>query len=324
MSPRDPLAVAVVLFDNAPLFESSVPISVFGGNHRDTAMPLFDVRPVAAEPGPLRTTAGITLHAPYSLDAIETTGTVVVPAWRNPSERPPEPVLDALRAAHADGATIVGLCMGAFVLAAAGLLDGRRAATHWRFAPALAAAYPAVRVDSSVLFVDDGSIVTSAGTAAGIDACLHLVRRSFGAQIAGTIARRMVVPPQRSGGQAQYIERPIPDPDTDDPLGEVLVHAMQHLDDPELDVNALAARAFMSRRSFDRRFRELTGTSPLQWLLTQRIMQAQRLLETTDLGVDSVARQVGFTNGVALRPHFRRIVGIPPQTYRNTFQAHTA
>lgn len=264
------------------------------------------------------------MTAPYGLDALAEASVIVVPSWRLSPEDPPEPALDALRAAHADGATVAGLCRGAFVLAAAGLLDGRRAATHWLFAPALAAAYPKVTVDASVLFVDDGDLITSAGTAAGIDACLHLVRTRFGAQVAGSIARRMVVPPQRSGGQAQYIEHPLPESDIDDPLGEILGYAMRHLDDPGLDVNALAARAFMSRRSFDRRFRELTGTSPLQWLLTQRIMQAQRLLETTDLSIDTVARHVGFSNGVALRPHFRRMLGIAPQTYRDTFHARSA
>lgn len=324
MGRRDRLTVAVVLFDRAPMFESSVPISVFGYDRSDTDVPRFTVRAVAAEPGPLTTTAGIRLSAPYGLEALDGAATVIVPTWRSVRERPPQAALDALRAAHADGATVMGLCLGAFVLAAAGLLDGRRAATHWRFAPALAAAHPAVRVDPSVLFVDDGDIITSAGTAAGIDACLHLVRREFGAQVAGSIARRMVVPPQRSGGQAQYIERPLPDPETADPLGDVLAYALRHLDDPGLGVDALAARAFMSRRSFDRRFRELTGSSPLQWLLAQRIMHAQRLLETTDLSVDAVAREAGFASGVALRPHFRRLVGVPPQTYRDTFRTRSA
>lgn len=319
---RDPLTVAVILFDRSPLFETSVPLSVFGADRSDTGAPTFDVRAVGGDEGPITTTAGVVLHAPHSLDAIEEAGTVIVPSWRLSDERPPEPVLDALRAAHAGGATVVGLCRGAFVLAAAGLLDGRRAATHWYFAPALAAAYPRVRVDASVLYVDEGSIVTSAGTAAGIDACLHLVRRRFGAQAAAAIARRMVVPPQRTGGQAQYIEHAVPQ--VPDSLSDVLSHAIRNLHDPDLDVNALAARALMSRRSFDRRFRELTGTSPLQWLLAQRIMQAQRLLETTDLGIDAVARQVGFASGVALRPHFRRVVGVAPQTYRDTFRTRAA
>jgi transcriptional regulator GlxA family with amidase domain len=324
MSQRDPLTVAVLVFNRAPMFEASVPVSVFGVDRSDMGVPRFTVLAVAADPGPLTTTAGIQIVAPYGLDALETAATIVVPTWRGPAERPPRQALAALKAAHADGATVVGLCLGAFVLAAAGLLDGRRAATHWMYAPALAAAYPAVCVDSSVLFVDHGDILTSAGTAAGIDACLHLVRREFGAQIASTIARRMVVPPQRSGGQAQYIDRPLPEPGTGDPLADVLTYALQHLDDADLDVDALAVRAVMSRRSFDRRFRDLTGTSPLQWLLTQRIMLAERLLETTSLSIDTIARQTGFTNGVALRPHFRRVVGIAPQAYRDAFQTRSA
>ncbi|MGK5551380.1 helix-turn-helix domain-containing protein [Actinomadura kijaniata] len=316
---RDPRVFAVLCFDRAPMFETSVPFSVFGGNE-----PRFEVRAVAGDPGPLTSSAGIVLHAPHGLDALDGAGTVVVPSWRLGDGPPPEPVLAALRAAHADGATVVGLCRGAFVLAAAGLLDGRRATTHWRFAPALATAYPRVRVDPAVLFVDEGSIVTSAGTAAGIDACLHLVRREFGAAAAGSIARRMVVPPQRSGGQAQYIERPVPDVGGDDPLAEVLEYAVRNLHDAGLDVDALARRAHLSRRSFDRRFREATGTSPLRWLLAQRVLHAQRLLESTDLPVDAVARRVGFANGVALRPHFRRVVGVAPQPYRDTFRGRGA
>ncbi|MEV5573990.1 helix-turn-helix domain-containing protein [Spirillospora sp. NPDC052269] len=317
---RDPRSVVVLLFDRVPMFETSVPLSVFGSDPRGRTP--FEVRAVAAEPGPIRMEAGLVLHAPTGLDALDDAGLVVVPSWRFGEEEPPEDALDALRAAHADGATVVGLCRGAFVLAAAGLLDGLRATTHWRYAPALAERYPKVHVDPAVLYVDEGSIVTSAGTAAGIDACLHLVRREAGAQTAASIARRMVVPPQRSGGQAQYIEHPIPQPGMDDPLAPVLEHAVRNLHDPSLDVDALAQRAHMSRRSFDRRFREATGTSPLQWLLAQRVLHAQRLLEGTDLPIDSIARQVGFANGVALRPHFRKVVGVAPQPYRDTFQ-HT-
>jgi transcriptional regulator GlxA family with amidase domain len=205
------------------------------------------------------------------------------------------------------------------VLAATGLLDGRRAPTHWFHAPVLAARYPKVRVDSSVLFVDDGDLITSAGTAAGIDACLYLVRRGWGARAAAVIARRMVVPPQRSGGQAQYIDHPLPDRYDGDELAEVMTYALEHLDS-RLDVNALAERAHLSRRTFDRRFRALSGISPLQWLLHQRILHAQRLLEDTDLPVDAIARQVGLATAVSLRPHFHRLVGVCPQTYRDTFR----
>jgi transcriptional regulator GlxA family with amidase domain len=212
----------------------------------------------------------------------------------------------------------MSFCSGAFVLGYAGLLDGRRAATHWMYAPLLAERHPTVTVDSSVLFVDEGDVLTSAGTAAGIDACLHLVRTAWGARAATAIARRMVVAPQRAGGQAQYIEMALPSGDGA-LLGSLLADALQHLDGA-LDVSELARRAAMSRRSFDRRFRQVTGTSPQQWWLHQRVLRAQRLLEETDLGIEAIAREVGFGTAVSLRPHFRRIVGISPRAYRDRFR----
>jgi len=311
--------VAVLVFDRSPLFEMSVPLSVFTPDVSSETGHRFELQSVAAEPGPLRTTGGLEIRAPYELDALETAGIVVAPAWRNPQERPGEPVLAALRAAHADGAVIVGLCLGAFVLAAAGLLDGRRAATHWAFTGALASAYPRVTVDAAALFVDEGDVLTSAGAAAGIDACLHLVRRTVGAGTAAQIARRMVVPPQRSGTQAQYLDQPVPER-VDDDMFAVLAHALEHLDSP-LDVEGMAARAHMSRRAFDRKFRADVGDSPMRWLLHQRVLHAQRLLEGTDLSVDAIARHVGLGAGVSLRTHFRRQVGVSPQAYRQAFRA---
>ncbi len=317
---RDRATVAVLMFDRAPMFEMSVPISVFGVDRTANGAPAFVLLPVAGEPGPLTSTGGVQLHAPYDLDAVDRAGIVVVPTWRHPLEEPPEPALDAIRAAYADGALVVSLCLGAFVVAATGLLDGRRAATHWFHAPTLATRYPQVSVDPSVLFVDDGDLVTSAGTAAGLDACLHVVRREWGPRAATAIARRMVVPPQRSGGQAQYIDQPVPERHEGDDLAGVMAYALEHLAE-QLDVASLARHAHLSRRTFDRRFRSLTGISPLQWLLYQRILRAQRLLEDSDLPVDTVARRVGLANAVSLRPHFRRIVGVSPQDYRHTFQA---
>jgi transcriptional regulator GlxA family with amidase domain len=311
--------VAVLVFDRAPIFETSVPLSVFGVDRPGSGAPRFELFAVAGDVRPARTTGGIQLAAPHGLDALGRAEVVVVPSWRDPAERPPQPVLDALVTAHARGATVVGLCLGAFVLAAAGLLDGRRAATHWFYASALAREFPQVRVDPAVLFVDDGDVLTSAGTAAGIDACLHLVRTAHGARAAAAIARRMVVAPQRAGGQAQFIDRPVPERHDADPLSGVLSYALAHLSE-ELDVAQLATRARMSRRTFDRRFRLLTGTSPHQWLLHQRILAAQRLLEDTDLPVDAVATKVGFGTGVSLRPHFRRVVGVGPQAYRAAFR----
>lgn len=316
---RDKATVAVLMFDRAPMFETSVPISVFGVDRTSSGAPAFTVRPVAAESGPLTTTGGIQVVPPYGLEALDGAGIVVAPSWRNSAERPPEPALRALRAAHEDGALVVGQCMGAFVLAAAGLLDGRRAATHWFHAPVLAASYPRITVDPGVLYEDDGDVITSAGTAAGIDACLHVVRRLWGAEAATAIARRMIVAPQRSGGQAQYIDHPILAMPDGDQLARAMTFALEHLDEP-LEVDTLAAQALLSRRTFDRQFRAVVGISPLQWLLHQRILQAQRMLEQTDLPVDAIARRVGFTAGVSLRPSFRRIVGVSPQDYRNTFR----
>lgn len=201
--------------------------------------------------------------------------------------------MDALRRAHEEGARIVGLCTGAFVLAAAGLLDGRPATTHWMYAPTLAKRYPSVHVDPRELFVDDGDVLTSAGTAAGIDLCLHIVRTDHGNEAAGALARRLVVPPRRSGGQERYLDRSLPEEIGADPLAEVVAWALEHLHE-QFDVETLAARAYMSRRTFDRRFRSLTGSAPLQWLITQRVLQAQRLLETSDYSVDEVAGRCGF------------------------------
>src|SRR6201991_1494595 len=317
---RDRATIAVVMFDGAPMFEMSVPIRVFGVDRTANGAPRFNLLSVHGDPGVLTTTGGIQLKVPNGLEALQHAGIVIVPSWRNSGELPPEPMLRALQEAHDDGALIVGLCMGAFVLAAAGLLDGRRAATHWYHAPVLAAMCPQVTVDPTVLYEDDGDVVTSAGTAAGLDACLHVVRRFWGADAATAIARRMVVPPHRSGGQAQYIRQPVPDISTDDDLGKVMTYALEHLDEAP-DVEALAARAHLSRRTFDRQFRAATGISPLQWLLHQRILRAQQLLEHTGLSVDAIARQVGFSAAVSLRPAFRRIVGVSPQDYRTAFRA---
>lgn len=309
--------IAVMMFDEIPLFEASVPIAVFG--ERRAGAPEFDIRAVSAEGGPVRTDAGIALSAPYGLDAVDEADLVIVPTWRHPLNRPPaDDALKALREAHHRGATVVGLCLGTFVLAAAGLLDGRPAATHWRYAPLLASRYPTIKVEPDVLYVDEGDVLTSAGSAGGIDLCLHLVRRTYGHRVANDIARSMVVPPHRAGGQAQYIDHPVPLPETGDSLGETLEWTLRNLD-RELTVDTLSSHAMMSRRTFDRRFRQATGTTPTQWLLHQRVLHAQRLLETTADPVELVARRSGFASAVALRPHFRRQVGVSPTTYRQSF-----
>ncbi|MET8163014.1 helix-turn-helix domain-containing protein [Streptomyces sp. NPDC005329] len=312
--------VAVLLFSGGPIFESSIPLSVFGIDRQDAGVPRYRLLVCGGEEGPLRTTGGLELTAPHGLEAISRAGTVVVPAWRSITSPPPEDALDALRRAHEEGARIVGLCTGAFVLAAAGLLDGRPATTHWMYAPTLAKRYPSVHVDPRELFVDDGDVLTSAGTAAGIDLCLHIVRTDHGNEAAGALARRLVVPPRRSGGQERYLDRSLPEEIGADPLAEVVAWALEHLHE-QFDVETLAARAYMSRRTFDRRFRSLTGSAPLQWLITQRVLQAQRLLETSDYSVDEVAGRCGFRSPVALRGHFRRQLGSSPAAYRAAYRA---
>ncbi|MHA6760136.1 GlxA family transcriptional regulator [Streptacidiphilus sp. PAMC 29251] len=317
---RRPEIVAVLLFSGAPIFESSIPLSVFGVDRQDAGVPRYRLLVCAGEEGPLATTGGLTMTAPFGLEALARAGTVVVPAWRSAAQLPPPEALAALRKAHHEGARIIGLCTGAFVLAAAGLLDGRPATTHWMYAPTLAKRYPQVQVDPRELFIDDGDVLTSAGTAAGIDLCLHVVRTDHGAEAAAALARRLVVPARRTGGQAQYIDRALPEEIGNDPLAEVVTWALDNLS-KQFDVEALAARAYMSRRTFDRRFRSLTGSAPLQWLISQRVLQAQRLLETTEASVDEVARRCGFRSPVALRGHFRRQLGVSPAVYRTTFRS---
>ncbi|SOB84035.1 Transcriptional regulator GlxA family, contains an amidase domain and an AraC-type DNA-binding HTH domain [Streptomyces sp. 1331.2] len=313
--------VAVLIFGGAPIFESSIPLSVFGVDRQDAGVPRYRLLVCAGEEGPLATTGGLTLSAPYGLEALARAGTIVVPAWRSISQPPPVEAITALRKAHHEGARIIGLCTGAFVLAAAGLLDGRPATTHWMYAPTLAKRYPRVHVDPRELFVDDGDVLTSAGTAAGIDLCLHVVRSDHGAEAANALARRLVVPSRRGGGgQAQYIDQSLPEEIGNDPLAEVVTWALENLNQ-QFDVEVLAARAYMSRRTFDRRFRTLTGSAPLQWLITQRVLQAQRLLETSELSVDDVARRCGFRSPVALRGHFRRQLGVSPAAYRTSYRA---
>jgi transcriptional regulator GlxA family with amidase domain len=315
--------VAVLLFSGGPIFESSIPLSVFGLDRQDAGVPRYRLLACAGEDGPLQTTGGLELTAPYSLDAVSRAGTVVVPAWRSITQPPPPAALQALRRAHEEGARVIGLCTGAFVLAAAGLLDGRPATTHWMYAPTLAKRYPSVHVDPRELFVDDGDILTSASTSAGIDLCLHVVRTDHGAEAAGALARRLVVPPRRGpgadGGHPRHLDRSLPEEIGGDPLAEVVSWALEHLHE-QFDVETLAARAYMSRRTFDRRFRSLTGSAPLQWLITQRVLQAQRLLETSDYSVDEIAGRCGFRSPVALRGHFRRQLGASPAAYRAAYR----
>ena len=320
---RDRGTVAVILFQHGPLFENSIPLTVFGVDRRGHGLPYYRLLACMGEAGPLPTTGGILLATPYGLAAAEAAGTVIVPAWRSPTDRPPEPALATLRRAAKEGARILGLDSGVFVLAAAGLLDGRRCTTHWLHAPTLARRYPRTQVLPRELCVDDGEILTGAGAAAGLDACLHIVRRDHGAQAAARLARRLVFPAGRRGGQTPYFDNDVPDDLRGDPLADAMAWALDHLTEP-LDVDAMAGRAAMSRRSFDRKFRGTVGVAPLQWLNAQRVMYAQRMLESTDLPMDQIAIRSGFGSLVAMRGHFRRMLSTSPTAYRSGFRTTPA
>ena len=305
---------------NVSMFELAVACEVFGLDRRELVDPWYEHRVVAATPGPHRSPEGVTVDTPYGLEELDGAGTVVIPARSFPGD-PPAEVVDGLRAAHARGARLLSVCTGAFVLAAAGLLDGRRATTHWMWADELARCYPRVKVDPRVLYVDGGDgVFTSAGTAAGIDLMLHIVRLDHGAEVANAVARRMVVPPHRDGGQAQFVDLPVPDTDGNEPLSSVLGWMLEHVDQ-DLSVEQLARRARTSPRTFARRFRAVTGTTPHQWLLRQRVLLAQQLLETTDEPVEWVARRCGFGSAAGLRQHFGRAVSASPLAYRRAFRA---
>jgi transcriptional regulator GlxA family with amidase domain len=309
-----PHRIVALVVGEVVAFDLSIPAQVFGREPR-----LYEWAVCAPEAGPVPAETGFDVLVPHGLEALAAADTVVVPgigdrAW----PLPPEPVA-ALRAAAERGARIASICTGAFVLGAAGLLDGRRATTHWRYAGLLAREFPAVTVDPVVLYVDDGDVLTSAGVAAGVDLCLHIVRCDYGAEAANAIARRMVVAAHRDGGQAQFVERPLPAAASDG-LAETRAWMERRLAEP-LTVEAMARHAGYSPRSFARRFRAETGTTPLQWLIGRRIAEAQRLLEATDLGVDDVAARAGFGTAVALRQHFARVVGTAPTAYRRAFRA---
>jgi transcriptional regulator GlxA family with amidase domain len=311
--------IAVVAFDRMIPFHLSVPCIVFGENRFEGDVPPFELRVCAAEPGPLATTAGFTLGAAYGLDALADADVVIVPSWRDTEEAPPAALCEALREAHARGAVLVGLCLGAFVLAHAGLLDGRPATTHWHAADAFARNFPQVRFDPDVLYIDDGDILTSAGTAAGIDCCLHLLRRLAGTQAANYVARRLVVPPHRQGSQAQYVQQPVAARGRGDRLSGLLDWIRAHLDAPHT-LDSLAQRALMSRRTFTRQFRLTTGATVTAWLLGERLARAQQLLETTDQPIDAIAQRAGFGSAASLRQHFVEAFRTSPSAWRREFQ----
>jgi AraC family transcriptional regulator, transcriptional activator FtrA len=316
--PKNKSTVAVA-YDGLCTFEFGVAAELFGLDRPELDVDWYDFAVVATEAGPLRATGGMTVHAPHDLRAVACAGTIVLPGWRDIDEDPPVALLDALRTAHANGARIMSICSGVFILAASGLLDGKAATTHWRYTDALRSRYPLIEVRPDVLYVDNGAVLTSAGSAAGLDLGLHLIRRDYGADIANSVARRLVVAPQRDGGQAQFITVPAA-PDEPTALAPTMAWALEQLDE-SLSVASLARHAAMSPRTFARRFRAEAGVSPHQWLTQQRVLRAQQLLETTSHSIETVAHACGFGSAATLRHHFQQAVQTTPTRYRSRFNA---
>jgi AraC family transcriptional activator FtrA len=319
--PEPPAAptVAIVVYEGVTLFEVAAAHDIFGTEVTTASgAPLYQVL-ICGPAASVTTDMRVRMEVPHGLDALNAAQTVVVPPTLTPDEVPAE-VLDALRLARSRGQRILSLCTGAFVLAAAGILDRHTATTHWSECADLARRYPRVRVDPSVLYVDEGDLLTSAGSAASLDLCLHVVQRDYGTEVATQVARDLVIPLHRAGGQAQYIETPVPEPSGGDLFTDTISWLQANLDQ-EVTVADLAARAAMSPRTFARRFPASTGTTPLTWIVQERVRLAQRLLETTDLPVDAIASKSGFGTADNLRKHFGRILQTTPQSYRRTFQA---
>jgi AraC family transcriptional activator FtrA len=311
--------VAVLAYDGLCTFEFALAVEVFALKRPELGVRWYEFAACAVDRGPLRATGGITLSAPGGLRLLERAGTVVVPGWRDLDLEAPPALLAALRRAHANGARLMSICSGAFLLAATGLLDGKRATTHWRYTQRFAERFPRVALVPDVLYVDEGQLLTSAGSAAGLDLCLHLVRRDYGAAIANQVARRLVIAPHREGGQAQFVPEAIAPREQGSPLAPVLDWALRNLREP-ISVWRLARRAGMSERTFCRRFGAHLGTSPARWLVAQRVIAAQRLLETTPMPIEAIAERTGMGTAANLRHHFRAQVRTTPIQYRRTFR----
>lgn len=317
------MKVAVIAYDGMTPFHLSVPCLVFGANIEEAGAQAYEVRVCAVDEAPLRTTAGFAIATEFGLAALDDADIAIMPSWHADCRCAPAALLDALRRAHRRGVRMVGLCLGAFPLAEAGLLDGKSATTHWEAVAALAGRYPKVNVNPEVLYVDEGDVLTSAGVAAGLDCCLHLLRQLSGAEVANRIARRLLIAPHRQGGQAQFIERPIPVSGTDNRFAQLLEWVSLHLDEAH-SIDSLAERAAMSRRNFTRHFRQTTGTSFKQWLLSQRLTQAQRMLESSDASIEVVAQEAGFGTALSLRQHFQANLRTSPSAYRKLYRSNSS
>ena len=315
---KDPGLVAILAYEGLCTFEFGIAVEIFGLPRPEFDFPWYHHCIVGVDPGELRAVGGIRVIAEHDLSLLSQARTIIVPGWRGIDAAPPPRLLDALRQAHARGARLLSICSGIVVLAATGLLDGRKATTHWHFAAEIARRYPRIDMDPNVLYVDAGSLITSAGSAAGIDACLHLVARDFGTHIANTVARRLVMAPQRAGGQAQFIPTPVPASTRDGLLPGLLQWVRERLHEP-ITVAEMARQVAMSERTFLRRFTETTGLSPKLWLQQERIGRARELLETTSLGTERIAEQCGYRAVESFRMAFKSLVGLPPSAYRERF-----
>ncbi|ABA53078.1 transcriptional regulator FtrA [Burkholderia pseudomallei] len=315
-----PHLVVALAYDRLCTFEFGCVVELFALPRPELGVDWYRFAVCASEPGPVRAAGGIKVQAPYRLALMDRADTIVIPGWRDPDETPPEPLLKKLRAAHRRGARLCSICSGVFVLAAAGVLDGATVTTHWRYAERLRARYPALRVNPDALYVDAGRIVTSAGSAAGLDMLMHLVRRDHGSAIANRVAQRLVLPPHRDGGQAQFVPRPLPSVGGDR-LAKLIDWMRAHAGQPHT-LASLAARAAMSPRTLQRQFRDATGLGPYEWLIRERVGLAKEMIERDPaLPVARVAALAGFGSEESLRRHFRRIAATSPAAYRRSFDA---
>jgi AraC family transcriptional activator FtrA len=309
--------VVALAYDRLCTFEFGCAVELFALERPELGVEWYDFAVCAAEPGPIRALGGVTVQAPYAPELLERADTIVIPGWRDADETPPAALLALIRAAHARGARLCSICSGVFVLAAAGVLDGRRATTHWRYADKLARRYPRIDVLADDLYVDAGQIITSAGSAAGLDMLLHLVRRDYGARVGNLVAQRLVVAPHREGGQAQFLPRPMAH-DEQGRLSKLMDWLRAHPAQPHT-VASMAARAAMSPRTLQRRFADATGLGPVEWLIRERVAVVKDLLETADLPLALVAERAGFASEESLRHHFRRLAATTPGAYRRQF-----
>ena len=310
--------VVAVAYDGLCTFEFGVAAEVFGLYRPEMGDDWYRFAVAAIDDGEMRAMGGLRFVTDGGTELIEQAGTIILPGWRGIDAPVPENLCAALRKAHGNGARLLSICSGVFVLAAAGLLEGKRATTHWRYTDSLKARYPDIEVLPDVIYVDEGNVLTSAGSAAGIDLCLHLIRRDFGTKAANMVARRLVVPPHRDGGQAQFIDKPVPVPYERARLGPILDRMQAELA-ADYSVQALADMAGMSTRTFLRRFEAATGTTPAKWLLLQRITKARDLLETSELTIETVAEACGLGSAANLRHHFRQQLSTTPAAYRQQF-----